>query len=193
MAGRIRAPDAPPPRPVRRPKRRAEEATDDSRRVRALEKELHVLQTKVRECERELECLYGLADLIERLGPDLKRILGELVEMLPAAWRYPEIAQARITLDDLDVTSRGFRQSRWRQVALLRVGGLEVGQIEVLYVREPQRTPRGHSPTPSVGSSMPLRSDSGAPRSASRRRASSRWSARPCGTATSPCTRCSPR
>jgi hypothetical protein len=49
---------------------------------------------------KELSCLYGIAQLAADTNMDVDMVLDGIVRILPAAWLYPEVACARIILDD---------------------------------------------------------------------------------------------
>ena len=53
----------------------------------------------LRERVKELTCLYGIARVTARQEASLAEILQSVVELLPPAWLYPEIASARIVVD----------------------------------------------------------------------------------------------
>ena len=48
---------------------------------------------------KELNCLYGISNLFENQDVSLSWIMQRAVELIPAAWQYPENACARIRLD----------------------------------------------------------------------------------------------
>jgi len=56
-------------------------------------------QVKLGERIKELTCLYGIAKLVEKSALSLTQVLHGIVELLPPAWLYPEIASAQIVLD----------------------------------------------------------------------------------------------
>lgn len=85
---------------------------------------------------KELTCLYGIAQVAHRPGISLQETLQGIVELLPPAWQYPEIACARIILDGRSYTARGFRDGSHRQAADLMVAGARRGVIEVVYTRD---------------------------------------------------------
>jgi len=93
-------------------------------------------QVELRERIKELTCLYGIAKLLERPDISLKEILQGIVELLPPAWLYPEIASARIILDKNTFTTPGFRESAQKQVAHIIVDGEERGTVEVVYSKK---------------------------------------------------------
>lgn len=89
-------------------------------------------------CERvkELTCLYGLAQLVDRPGMSLAKILQDAVKLLPAAWQYPEIAAGRIVFGGRSYMTANFKEGGQVQSAPLVVKGLARGCIEVVYVEE---------------------------------------------------------
>jgi two-component system NtrC family sensor kinase len=93
-------------------------------------------QVELRERVKELTCLYGIAKLVERPNISLKEILQGIVELLPPAWLYPEIAFARIILDKGSYTTPHFRASTQKQVANIVVDGEERGSVEVVYSKK---------------------------------------------------------
>lgn len=94
------------------------------------------VQAALRERVKELTCLYGIARLVERPGISLEAILQGIVELLPPAWLYPEIASARIVLAGRAYSTSGFQESRWRQTANIVVNRERQGVLEVVYTEE---------------------------------------------------------
>ena len=64
---------------------------------------------------KELNCLYGISNLFENQDVSLPWIMQRAVELIPAAWQYPENACARIELDGQEYTSNNFKKTRWCQ------------------------------------------------------------------------------
>lgn len=93
-------------------------------------------QVELRERIKELTCLYGIAKLVERASISLKEIIQGIVELLPPAWLYPEIAAARIILDGHSYSTPRFRESAQKQVANIIVDGEERGIVEVVYSKK---------------------------------------------------------
>jgi PAS domain S-box-containing protein len=94
--------------------------------------QMHQLQERV----KELNCLYGISKLVEQAGLSLPEILQGTAELIPPAWQYPEIACARIILDDGSFQTSGFQATAWQQSCVIRVHGEPVGRIEVHYLEE---------------------------------------------------------
>ena len=85
---------------------------------------------------KELTCLYGMAQIASQPDMSLEEIIQGIVELLPPAWQYPEIAFARIILDGISYTTQGFRECHQKQTAEIIVGGMPRGVVELVYVEE---------------------------------------------------------
>ena len=97
-------------------------------------------EAELRERVKELTCLYGIAQIAGQPGISLEEILQSIVELLPPAWQYPEIASARIALDESSCSTQGVGDGRWRQGADIVVNGTRRGVVEVVYSEDrPER------------------------------------------------------
>ena len=112
------------------------------RRVRELEgtsvagsdttDELKARLAALAERVKELKCIYSISSLLKGRH-ELGDILQKVVDVLPAAWQYPELACASITLKSRRYQSRDWQDPTWRQQAELLVSGERFGQLEVGY------------------------------------------------------------
>ena len=103
--------------------------------------ELRRMSSALSERIKELDCLYGISHIVENSGGSLEYILQEIVELLPRSWAYPEIACARIVIQDDEFTCYKYAPSPWVQRAPISVHGEYAGDVEVLYLEErPERT-----------------------------------------------------
>jgi signal transduction histidine kinase len=93
-------------------------------------------QVALRERVKELTCLYGIARLVARSDVPLENMLQSIVELLPPAWLYPEIATARIIFDGVPYTAPNFQEGLYKQTANIISGGKKRGRVEVIYVEE---------------------------------------------------------
>ena len=93
-------------------------------------------QVDLRERVKELTCLYGIARLVAKPGISLEEILCGIIELLPPAWLYPEIAFARIILEGRSYTVPDFKEGFHRQTADIIVNGETRGRVEVVYSEE---------------------------------------------------------
>ncbi|MHC4538331.1 MAG: sensor histidine kinase [Planctomycetota bacterium] len=90
----------------------------------------------LRERVKELTCLYGIAQIAGWPGMSLDEVLQGVVELLPSAWQYPEIASARITRDGTVYQTVGFREAGQKQTADIVVGGRPRGAVEIVYAEQ---------------------------------------------------------
>jgi len=102
------------------------EARREARRVE------HQKQERV----KELRTLFGLTMIIEREGITLDEIYQELTNILPTGWQYPEIAYARMVVRGSEFCTKNFKESAWMQSAPIKVGGTDIGKIEVGYLEK---------------------------------------------------------
>lgn len=71
-------------------------------------------------------------------GPELtlKQFLENVVELIPSAGRYPEIACARIIIARNTVSTSNLADTKWIQKAAILVGEERIGMLEVCYLEE---------------------------------------------------------
>ena len=82
---------------------------------------------------KALNCLYGIADLVEQPGITLEEILQKTTELLPSSWHYPEQTSARILYDGREYISKNFKFSDWKQHSDIYVHAHPGGSVEVFY------------------------------------------------------------
>ncbi len=115
-----------------------------NQQLRASEEELRKVNHDLEDRVKELHCLYGLSQLIERPGTTVEEILQGLAELIPTAWEYSEITAARIILENRRFETANFRKTAWLQSAHIKVHGKKAGTIEVCYLQE--RPPMDEGP-----------------------------------------------
>lgn len=94
------------------------------------------IASALRERIKELNCLYGLAQLAERHGDSMGDLLGRIVEFLPFSWQYPEVTCARIVFDGQTYKSQGFKVTEWRQASQILVHNEAAGDLTIFYTEE---------------------------------------------------------
>jgi PAS domain S-box-containing protein len=82
---------------------------------------------------KELNCLYGISNLFENQDVSLEWIMQRAVELIPAAWQFPENACARIHIEGQEYTSQNFQVTKCSQRANIVLNGEQVGMVEVMY------------------------------------------------------------
>ncbi|MBW1959690.1 MAG: PAS domain S-box protein [Deltaproteobacteria bacterium] len=98
----------------------------------ALRKKTHNLGIRV----KELNCLYGIANLVEQQDLSLEELLQGTVNLIPPSWQYPEITCARIILHGKEWKTNNFRETIWKQSCDIKVHGEPSGVLEVYYREE---------------------------------------------------------
>jgi signal transduction histidine kinase len=93
-------------------------------------------QVELRERVKELMCLHGIAKIVEQESHSLKDILQKIILLLPPAWLYPEIASARIILDNQIFTTPDFKEGVHKLTSKINVKGIQNGAVEVIYSEE---------------------------------------------------------
>jgi PAS domain S-box-containing protein len=117
-----------------RPARYAGVLMDVTDRVVA-EQEQRRLLADLAERVKELRLLHTAARLLQPDRPYERRVLGDLVAMIPVAWLHPSSCVARIRHGGLEAASPGWQASRWvmTETFTTRRG---TGSIEVAYLEE---------------------------------------------------------
>lgn len=96
----------------------------------AMQKKTHALGERV----KELRCLYSMSSLVEKHGNSLDKILSGIVEVIPPAWQYPEIACSRIKINNQVFISERFKETRWKQSSNIIVKDKKSGSLDVFYL-----------------------------------------------------------
>ncbi len=94
------------------------------------------LSNALQERIKELDCLYGIAELVEKPGITLSEILQGTVELVPAAWQYPDITCVRLVVKEQEFRTVNFRKTRWKQISAIITHGKPGGTLEVCYLEE---------------------------------------------------------
>lgn len=92
---------------------------------------------------KELNCLYRLAQLIQRCGGSIDNLMQGVAELLPAAWQYPQHAAARVVVQGRQYASAAFGPAAACQRAPLLFEGARIGFVEVRYIRRMPRSDEG--------------------------------------------------
>jgi PAS domain S-box-containing protein len=107
---------------------------DISERRRA-EQEREIFMHDLNERVKELRLLHRTAQLLQKGRPTIKELLEEWILLFPAAWQYPECCAARIIYNDVEARTPNWRNSRWKQSALIKTED-GIGEIDVVYLEE---------------------------------------------------------
>ncbi len=83
---------------------------------------------------KELECLYSIANIVERPGISLNELYQEVTNLLPVSWQYPEIACARIIINDKEFSTANYVETHWKLASTIKVREIKTGVVEVNYL-----------------------------------------------------------
>lgn len=93
-------------------------------------------QAALRERIKELTCLYSIAQVVQRPNISQEEILNYVVKLLPPAFQYPDIAQARLILDGQVYLTTNFSEDKNKLISNIVVEGKHRGIIEVVYTEK---------------------------------------------------------
>jgi PAS domain S-box-containing protein len=85
---------------------------------------------------KELTTLYRTSQILQIEETSVAEALQQIVTILPPGWQYPEICEARITLNDLEYKTPNYKSSPYSQRAEFKTAHGVTGEIEVLYREE---------------------------------------------------------
>jgi signal transduction histidine kinase len=107
---------------------------DVSERVNAERVQQHLVHD-LGERVKELTALHSVARILNESSPP-PDLLERIIELLPPAWQYPEVTQARVIVGSQEVASRDFRLTAWVQRACFETAYGQPGVLEVVYLDE---------------------------------------------------------
>ncbi|MDQ5986526.1 MAG: hypothetical protein CSYNP_02256 [Syntrophus sp. SKADARSKE-3] len=94
-----------------------------------------LIEEALRERVKELNCLYSIADFIEKVDV-LEELLQHVVNQMPYGWYYPEHACAKIIFNDQEFKTTNYQVTTWKLSSPLMVRGRPFGVVEVGYLEE---------------------------------------------------------
>ena len=93
-------------------------------------------QHDLRERIKELTCLHKVTRLVTKTGISLDKVFNNVVNIIKAAWQYPEIACVRLVFDGKEFKTDNFKLTEWKQSSDIKLNGETIGTIEVYYLEE---------------------------------------------------------
>jgi len=85
---------------------------------------------------KELNCLYRIAEIVERKNIELKSIFQETAETITESWLYSDICEAKITVFDMTFQTANFEFTKWLLKSDVIVNGTVAGDVSVCYLEE---------------------------------------------------------
>lgn len=91
------------------------------------------LQTRLQERVKELTALHQAARILQAPDQPARAIAQRVVAILPPAWQYPSVTEARIRCGGIEVATARFEPTPWMQRAAIAVHRGAPGEIEIAY------------------------------------------------------------
>ncbi len=113
----------------------AELEKSENERKRA-EEIINKRTNELNERVKELNCLYGIEEIIRKKGITTEQALEEAVQFIPSSWKYPEITGCCVTFEEKKYKTKNFKETKWKQRADIIVDNKKAGAIEVCYLEE---------------------------------------------------------
>ncbi|MDD5647793.1 MAG: HD-GYP domain-containing protein [Dehalococcoidia bacterium] len=99
-----------------------------------LEAEVSKRTADLRKRVKELNCLYGISRLIGEKIISLKTIYRDVVNLIPDGFQYPDIACARIIIDNNTYATPNWKETPYIIASTITGQGREIGRLEVCYI-----------------------------------------------------------
>jgi hypothetical protein len=100
------------------------------------DKSMQPILDALQERAKELNCLYRVDEILSRSDVRTDDVFRELVRTLPHGWQYPDICEARLTIDREVYRSSEIQETPWIMAAEIFSQGEHVGEIAVYYTQE---------------------------------------------------------
>jgi hypothetical protein len=98
--------------------------------------ELGLVHHRLSDRIKELNCLYDISNFWVDTDFSLNAVLQAVVDFIPPAIQFPEITCARLILGGYEVTTKNFKDTRWKLSREITVSNKWLGTLEVCYLKE---------------------------------------------------------
>ncbi len=105
-------------------------------RKRSDTEELEMAAHRLKERIKELNCLYDISSFRDATDFSLDAILQAVVDFIPPAIQYPEITCARLIFGSYEITTKNFKDTRWKLSREIALNNEWIGTLEVCYLEE---------------------------------------------------------
>ena len=83
---------------------------------------------------KELNCLYGIAELVRTPDISLEGIFQGIVDLIPPAWQFPDQTCARLTVEGQTFSTANFTETTRKQTSEIVLHDKQVGMLEICYL-----------------------------------------------------------
>ncbi len=109
----------------------------DITKHKKMEMDLEQSESRLEERVKELTCLYGISKLAADPKMTIDQIFEGTLELIPSAWRFPDVICAEIKYNDNIYKTSNFRQSSWKLSTGISVDEKTL-EIDIYYLEEKQ-------------------------------------------------------
>ncbi len=95
----------------------------------------HNVIRKAEKRVKELSVLHKAAHILQDENRSEGELIQQIVNILPAAWQFPDIAVARISFGADFYKTAFFKETPWQQTAFFKLRSGEPGSIEIYYLK----------------------------------------------------------
>jgi two-component system NtrC family sensor kinase len=103
----------------------------------------HSSQAALRERVKEMTCMYGISQLMAKPEISFEEFLQGVVELMPPAWQYSDIACGRIAFDGANYQTASFQIGRDRQETEIIIDDQPRGRITLAYIESRPKIDEG--------------------------------------------------
>ena len=115
----------------------------DTTEQKQAEEERRVLIQELGERVQELTFLHNISRIFMDDTRPEDDVMQSVVDMMPSAWQYPEIAAARIGFNGSQFTTPNFKQTDWMLSHFFEYPGGNLGVVQVSYLKEMPQAEEG--------------------------------------------------
>jgi hypothetical protein len=98
--------------------------------------ELGLVSRRLRARIKELNCLYDISSFRDAADFSLDAVLQAVVDFIPPAIQFPEITCARLIFGGYEVTTKNFKDTKWKLSREITLNNEWIGTLEVCYLEE---------------------------------------------------------
>ncbi len=116
---------------------------DEENKRKELEREQRALLYQYKLRINQLDCLYKISKIQENKDISTDEMLDLVVSLIPGAMQQPDIAVARLDIEDKKYESAGFVETPYRYSAIIQSYGIIMGRLSVGYIAKTPKEYRG--------------------------------------------------
>jgi CRP-like cAMP-binding protein len=84
---------------------------------------------------KELNCIYLVDEALNDFDSDIDTVLKKVIDIIPSGWRFTEICKAKITFEEAEICSEGYKDTDLKLYSKITTDNKAVGEISVAYIK----------------------------------------------------------